>query len=205
MAGKVRVLQDSLIQSKDFQHQVSTQLPSNQSAPLIDASTSWDRDKESRESTPADHFDGAATRTRVERIETTLLQLSASVDRVLKGLSTAQPVSHQSLGDHGLSAAGRTEAGEENSNTQLVIGPSHAFSFLTDVSSNLEAIKTLLAPSAEHDDARRGLESLSSALTTSEMNENEPRPSNRYWIPDRQEAYALISREENWQPLNHLT
>lgn len=126
------------------------------------------------------------------------------MDRVLQGLSTAQPVSHQSVDEHGLNHAGRTEAREENSNTQLVIGPSHAFSFLTDVSSNLETIKTLLAPSTEHDDARRGLESLSSALTTSEMKENEPRPSNRYWIPDRQEAYALISREEHWQPLDHL-
>ncbi len=140
----------------------------------------------------------------MERIESTLLQLSASVDRVLQGLSTVQPVSHQGLADHGLNPSGPSEVREENSDTPLVIGPSHAFSFLTDVSSDLEAIRTLLAPSAEHDDARRGLESLSSALTTSEMKENEPRPSNRYWIPDRHEAYALISREEHWQPFDHL-
>ena len=151
------------------------------------------RIKENRTTGQKEPFHAATIDKKVERAESMLRQLSASLGQIRRDLQVERAAFIKN--DAGSQLAGYRVNEIKETGNSVVTGPSHSFSSFQEASSNLGAIKPSLLPSSEVDDARMVLNGLPSSLAIGMQDEKDLELPSRFWIPTRQVGYTLISRE----------
>lgn len=126
--------------------------------------------------------------SRLEHLERTVQSLASSVDEALHVLS-ATPSQRDltkppNIPNHNIAR------GENKSNSQLYIGPSHSFSFLQEAPADIERL-----PRQGLKDTRQGaiseIRSMSSSLTTAKVGNPMGSPTT-FYVPSRPVGYALL-------------
>lgn len=130
------------------------------------------------------HQDIKEIHDRLDRVEKAVQTLTGAVTKALGGMGEVV-----STHTGGISKAHSLTIHEDDPAANLVVGDSHAFSFLKDASASIR----VLAPDSDplHREARNELQYLSNSITTAVVNNAAAETS--YYTPPRAEGYHLIA------------
>ena len=129
---------------------------------------------------------------RLDRIELAVQSLTSSVNQVLDTVKSARTATYPRGDAH--YATSRSGVKEP----QLFIGPSHSFSIVRDALSNVEGLGSSSTSITEHQNAREGLNDLSTAIATAAVDAQEPEEADSamgFYVPTKQAGYGFISRK----------